>query len=87
MPYFPNGDLESYLTNNNLGFEKKMKMFLQILLGLKEIHSRFIIHRDLKLKNIFVDDKGNCVIGDLGIASQTDQMATTWVGTVGYQAP
>lgn len=56
MPYYANGDLEEYLLKNpKLDFKQRLKMFIDILMGLMELHSRFIIHRDLKLKNIFVD--------------------------------
>ena len=43
-------------------------MFIDILSGLMKLHSHFIIHRDIKLQNIFVDKDLRCVIGDLGIA-------------------
>jgi serine/threonine protein kinase len=62
-------------------------MFVDILMGLMELHSRFIIHRDLKLKNIFVDGTGRCIVGDLGIATVTEKSAISRLGTVGNQAP
>lgn len=71
MPYYSKGDLEEYLLSHDLNFEKKIKIFLDILEGMRAIHQTFIIHRDIKLKNIFVDDQENCVIGDLGAAVQT----------------
>lgn len=62
-------------------------MFIDILVGIMELHSRFIIHRDIKLKNIFVDENYKCVIGDLGIATKSSDSATSRVGTLCYQAP
>lgn len=64
-----------------------MKMFVDMLAGLIELHKKFIIHRDLKLRNIFVDWDGTCVIGDLGIAISTESVANTQIGTLAYQAP
>jgi serine/threonine protein kinase len=62
-------------------------MFIDILVGLMELHSRFIIHRDLKLKNIFVDEDDTCVVGDLGLATVTEKDAASILGTEGNQAP
>jgi NIMA (never in mitosis gene a)-related kinase len=37
-------------------------------LGLAHIHSKHILHRDLKSMNLFIDDKNRIKIGDLGVA-------------------
>jgi len=39
-----------------------------ICLGMKHIHDRKVIHRDLKGQNIFMHGRGFLKIGDLGIA-------------------
>jgi serine/threonine protein kinase len=62
-------------------------MFIDILSGMMELHSRYIIHRDIKLKNIFIDKELRCVIGDLGIATKSVDYAKSSVGTVGMAAP
>lgn len=62
-------------------------MFIDILVGLHQLHSRFIIHRDIKLKNIFLTAEKKCVIGDLGIATTALDSATSEVGTYCYNAP
>ena len=51
------------------------------------MHSRLVIHRDLKLKNIFVEEGGRCVVGDIGIAAVYEGSMTSQVGTAGNQAP
>ena len=64
--------------------------FTQICLGMKHIHDRKVIHRDLKGQNIFLTKSGFVKIGDLGIAkvlSQTLQKARTCVGTPYYLSP
>ena len=45
-----------------------LEWFTQICLGLKHIHDRKILHRDLKGQNIFLTSKGIIKIGDFGIA-------------------
>ena len=64
--------------------------FTQICLGMKHIHDRKVIHRDLKGQNIFMTTRGFVKIGDLGIAKvlqQTLQKARTCVGTPYYLSP
>jgi NIMA (never in mitosis gene a)-related kinase len=64
--------------------------FTQICLGMKHIHDRKIIHRDLKGQNVFLTKKGIVQIGDLGIAkvlSGTLAKARTQVGTPYYLSP
>lgn len=39
-----------------------------MLLGLNYMHGRKILHRDFKTLNVFLDDKLNVRLGDLGVA-------------------
>jgi serine/threonine protein kinase len=40
-----------------------IKIFTQLILGINEFHKNKILHRDLKLSNIFVDNNDNVQIG------------------------
>lgn len=40
----------------------------QIIRGLMYIHSMNVVHRDIKLGNLFIDDKMQIKIGDYGLA-------------------
>ena len=40
----------------------------QLIRSVKHLSSRNIVHRDLKPENIFLDNKGNCVLGDFELA-------------------
>jgi len=42
---------------------------VQILAACQKMHSSCIIHRDLKLGNIFLDKDMNVKIGDFGLAA------------------
>jgi NIMA (never in mitosis gene a)-related kinase len=41
---------------------------MQMLLGLHHMHKRKVLHRDFKTLNVFLDDKLNVKLGDLGVA-------------------
>ena len=46
-----------------------MKFYaIQIAIAVGELHKKGIMHRDLKLENILIDDKGYVKIIDYGLA-------------------
>ena len=67
-----------------------LNFFTQICLGIKHIHDKKIIHRDLKGLNIFLTTEGVVQIGDFGIAKvlpATLANAITGIGTTYYISP
>lgn len=44
----------------------------QILEGTLNLHQQGIIHRDLKLGNLFLNDEMEVKIGDLGLAARIE---------------
>ena len=63
---------------------------LQIISALVYIHSRNVIHRDLKIGNLFISEKMEIKLGDFGLASKLDyegQKRKTICGTPNYIAP
>ena len=63
---------------------------IQIISALQYIHSRNILHRDLKIGNLFLSDKMEIKLGDFGLASKLDfegQKRKTICGTPNYIAP
>lgn len=92
MEYLPGGTLKDYLAGNHpLAPEKAGNFLLQIAAGLLEIHSKGIIHRDLKTGNIMLDSEGRVRIMDFGL-SKSSLVSTmtsrgTVLGTLGYVAP
>ncbi|XP_045761401.1 serine/threonine-protein kinase polo isoform X1 [Maniola jurtina] len=62
----------------------------QILLGVQYLHGQRIIHRDLKLGNLFLDDDLHVKIGDFGLAAKIEyegERKKTLCGTPNYIAP
>jgi len=62
----------------------------QLLEGTKYIHDQLVIHRDLKLGNLFLDRNMNIKVGDLGLATKlesADEIRKTICGTPNYIAP
>jgi len=71
--------------------EPEARYFMrQIALGVKYLHDHKIIHRDLKLGNLFLSDEMDVKIGDLGLATRVDydgERKRTLCGTPNYIAP
>lgn len=77
MPYYPLSDLHYFLTHHDPPFQERIRMLIDVLVGLQQLHSRMAIHRDIKLKNIFLKQDRTCVVGDLGIATISVDTATS----------
>ena len=63
---------------------------VQIISALKYLHSHRVIHRDLKLGNLFLNDKMELKVGDFGLATKLDfenERKRTICGTPNYIAP
>ena len=79
LEYVPGGSIASMLKQYNTFQEPLIKRFVQqILAGLSYLHSRDIIHRDIKGANILVDNKGQIKISDFGISKRVE--ASTVLG-------
>ena len=98
MEYCDNGDLCTFLNkikkqrkNENYFLETDFvwKLFIQMSIGLYYIHSKKIIHRDIKTLNIFLTKNLDAKIGDLGVAKilENTNHAMTFIGTPYYVSP
>ncbi|XP_051820691.1 serine/threonine-protein kinase PLK1 [Antechinus flavipes] len=62
----------------------------QIVLGCQYLHENKVIHRDLKLGNLFLNDEMEVKIGDFGLATRVEydgERKRTLCGTPNYIAP
>ena len=92
MEYCEGGDLQKFLEERKkipLNDNFIWKLFIQIVIGLGEIHNMNILHRDLKTPNIFLTKNNDIRIGDLGIAKQLlrFRFTNTVIGTPYYLSP
>ncbi|KAI1341633.1 kinase-like protein [Xylariaceae sp. FL0016] len=91
----PNGSLMDMVKRRKGLTEPEVRFYsIQIAGAIKYMHAKGIIHRDLKMGNIFLDKYMNAKIGDFGLAAllvtgkdmQTIRR-TTLCGTPNYIAP
>ena len=97
MEYCENGDLCTYMCERQKNkkisyfFNENFiwKIFIQISIGLYYIHSKKILHRDIKTLNIFLTKELDGKIGDLGVAKVLEgtSHAITFIGTPYYVSP
>uniref|UniRef100_A0A8C5X1G7 Eukaryotic translation initiation factor 2 alpha kinase 2 n=1 Tax=Malurus cyaneus samueli TaxID=2593467 RepID=A0A8C5X1G7_9PASS len=91
MEFCEQGTLENWIAqhredrNYHVMAQEK---FLQIVKGVEYIHSKKLIHRDLKPQNIFISHDDKIKIGDFGlVTSVTFETLTENRGTKSYMAP
>ncbi|GBB97330.1 hypothetical protein RclHR1_02970005 [Rhizophagus clarus] len=78
------GNLREYLANhfNGLQWNDKIQMALDIVRGLKYLHSKHIIHRDLHAKNILVNNN-RLMIADFGASKQLSAATHNSIYSIG----
>lgn len=92
MPFVQSGTLTTLLQGKPLSLSQICRIITQIGDALDYAHSHHIIHRDVKPSNVLVDERGNCLLTDFGIAKimeGTVQFTTTGgiIGTPAYMSP
>ena len=84
------GDLLGFIRKRNKLNEPSAKIiFKQIIEGLKYIHKKKIIHRDIKLDNILIDLTNTIKICDFGVSRKVEKGNLIYerCGTPAYIAP
>lgn len=89
--YISGETLENILEDRKILSEQEVvKYFMQILEGIKEVHKKGVVHRDLTPSNILISTDLVAKIIDFGIArnpKENKYQDTCVLGTVGYASP
>jgi len=59
-------------TDGDVDILYALKLFHQVAQGVRYVHSRDLIHRDLKPNNCFLDDSGIMKVGDFGLSREAN---------------
>lgn len=90
MEYAANGDLLRHVKRTRKIEEEEAKsVFFQVASGLRYIHHNGIIHRDIKLDNVLIDEHNHYKICDFGVgrAMRPHELINEQCGTPAYLAP
>lgn len=81
------GELYDYLEEKRrLSEEETRNLFGQLCLAVGYAHERGVVHRDVKLENVLLDERCRVKLGDFGFTREYDpnSMLETFCGTTGY---
>ena len=90
MENIAGGDLLSFVKKRTKLNEKMSKyIFKQLLESIKYIHSKNIVHRDIKLDNVLIDLNNNIKLCDFGVGKMVheNELLKDQCGTPAYIAP
>ncbi|XP_022653846.1 dual serine/threonine and tyrosine protein kinase-like isoform X2 [Varroa destructor] len=79
-------DLHTAL-HNELPFLTRMQIAQDVVQGIRFLHSQGLMHRDIKLKNVLLDNKNRAKITDLGFCKPNAMISGSIVGTPIHMAP
>jgi serine/threonine protein kinase len=92
MEYLPNGSLFSVLRNpkQSLDWDIRLRMATEIASGLAVLHSKNVLHRDIKSLNVLMDESYHAKLTDFGLSKIKNESKTstkTVAGTLCWMAP
>ncbi|XP_022955801.1 serine/threonine-protein kinase HT1-like [Cucurbita moschata] len=93
VEYIPCGTLKQLLIRHKkrkLPFKDVVQLALDLSRGLSYLHSKKIVHRDVKTENMLIGAHRSLKIADFGVArveAQNPRDMTGETGTLGYMAP
>jgi hypothetical protein len=94
LAYAPNGTLRDLLRLNTLLPSRTMELIHGVCDGMKMLHSKNILHLDLKPENVLISADGTPLVADFGLAIAMSSTLTGGAGstsggrgTMQYKAP
>ncbi|CAI5745785.1 unnamed protein product [Peronospora destructor] len=75
---FPNRQMDEHMVK---------QIFRQVVTGVVYLHAKDVIHRDLKLANLLINEDGEVKISDFGLATRLGEDHGTMCGTPNFIAP
>lgn len=79
MPYYKKGSLKKLASQGHLTIREILRYSIQFLSGLHNIHSKGLIHFDVKPDNILISNSNEALISDFGLTKAMD--------TFGFASP
>lgn len=74
--------------NGELNVGEARRLAVQICSALRSMHSINMLHRDVKIENIFLDSAGDFLLGDFGVSKQVETSDySSLAGTQPFIAP